>query len=288
MSKKIVIDCGHGGNNSTAGKRSSVSVVGQMIYEWDMNNAVCNYIQEMLRDYDVIVYRTDDKTGKTDVSLAERVRRTNNYNPDVFVSIHHNAGGGTGVETYWHTLGSSQDKKLATCIQSRLPQKTGLRNRGVKQASFYVLGCKSSIPAVLVEGGFYDTKHDFDILMSEQGRRGYAEAVVEGIVEFLGLVKIRNTTTSTTVNTTVTTPTVSNTTDKHYRVVIGSYTVKTNAQSKLNEVTEKGVDAFLAVTDVNGKTYYRVVSGSYSNRDNAVVRQNELKKMNIETFLVFE
>lgn len=198
MSKKIVIDCGHGGNGSTQGKRSSVTQVGQMVYEWNMNNAVGLKIQTLLKDYDVIVYRTDDVNGKTDISLANRVSKTNSIKPDVFISIHHNAGGGTGTETYWHTSGSSKDKQLATIIQKHMGNKVKLRNRGVKQAQFYVLGCNSSIPAVLVEGGFYDTKLDFDYLMSSAGQQAYAEAVVEGIVEFLGLKKITTTTSTPT------------------------------------------------------------------------------------------
>lgn len=198
MSKKIVIDCGHGGNGSTPGKRSSVTQVGQMVYEWDMNNAVGLKIQTLLKNYDVIVYRTDDVSGKTDVSLVNRVSKTNSIKPDAFISIHHNAGGGTGTETYWHTSGSSKDKQLATIIQKHMGNKVKLRNRGVKQAQFYVLGCNSSIPAVLVEGGFYDTKSDFDYLISSAGQQAYAEAVVEGIVEFLGLKKITTTTNTST------------------------------------------------------------------------------------------
>lgn len=192
MSKKVVIDCGHGGSGSTPGKRSSVNKVGRMVYEWDMNNAVGLKIQALLRNYDVEVYRTDDTTGKTDISLNGRVAKTNAYNPDVFVSIHHNAGGGTGTETYYHTQGSAKDKQLASIIQNKMTSHVKLRNRGVKHERFAVLGCKSSIPAVLVEGGFYDTKSDFDYLMSDAGQQAYAEAVVEGIVEFLGLKKVNN------------------------------------------------------------------------------------------------
>ncbi len=202
MSKVIVIDCGHGGNGSTAGKRSSVKQVGRMVYEWDMNNAVGLKIQALLKNYDVIVYRTDDTSGKTDVSLSARVSKTNSINPDVFVSIHHNAGGGTGVETYWHTQGSAKDKQLATVIQTKMASKTGMKNRGVKQMALAVLTCKSTIPAVLVEGGFYDTKSDFDYLMSSAGQQAYAEAVVEGIAEFLGIKKVSSTTTTSTTTTT--------------------------------------------------------------------------------------
>ena len=195
--KKIILDAGHGFN--TSGKRSPQSM-GKVVREWTMNNAVCNYIQEILKDYNVIIVRTDDTTGKTDVPLSSRVSKTNAQNPNLFVSIHHNAGGGTGVETYYHTYGSSADKKIAQIVQSNLVKETGMRNRGVKQASFAVLTCKSSIPAILVEGGFYDNQTDFNYITSVNGQKAYARAVANSIIQYLGLTKKTPTTTTTTTS----------------------------------------------------------------------------------------
>lgn len=190
--KKVILDAGHGFN--TSGKRSPASM-GTVVREWTLNNAVCNYIQEILKNYNVTVVRVDDTTGKTDVPLSTRVAKTNAQNPNLFVSIHHNAGGGTGVETYWHTYGSVADKKVAQIIQSNLVKRTGMRNRGVKQASFAVLNCKSSIPAVLVEGGFYDNHADFDYITSVKGQKAYAQAIADSIIQYLGLTKKTTTTT---------------------------------------------------------------------------------------------
>lgn len=198
--KILVLDAGHGGNGSTPGKRSPQSM-GKVVYEWDLNNNVCNYIANYLKNYNVQIVRSDDTTGKTDISLANRVKYTNNTNPSAMISIHHNAAqeGATGVETYWHSQGSAQDKKLATVIQEKLVKHTGMRNRGVKQAQFAVLGCKSTIPAVLVEGGFYTTKSDFDYITSDKGQQAYAEAVAEAVIEYLGLTKkVTQATTTTT------------------------------------------------------------------------------------------
>lgn len=188
--KILVLDAGHGLN--TAGKRTLNGSRG-VVHEWTMNNNVCNKIANILKDYNVTIYRTDDTTGKTDVSLSERVKRCNNYKPHLFVSIHHNAVGvsswstATGVETYWHTYGTTEDKKVATLIQGKLASKTGLRNRGVKQAQFAVLGCKAT--AILVEGAFMDSSIDYDYITSDKGQQAYAEAVAEGIIEYLGLTK---------------------------------------------------------------------------------------------------
>lgn len=183
--KTLVLDAGHG--LMTPGKQTMNGSKG-VIKEWKMNDNVCNFIEEDLREYDVKIYRTDDRTGKTDILLKERVNQCNKYNPDLFISIHHNAGGGTGTEVYYHTNGTVEDKKVANLLAPKLAAKTGMKNRGVKTAEFTVLTCKAT--AILVEGGFMDTQYDYDIITSEKGQRAYAKAVVEMIVEYLNLTKV--------------------------------------------------------------------------------------------------
>ena len=185
MAKILVLDAGHA--TVTSGKQTMNGSRG-VVKEWTMNSNVCNKIANILKDYDVTIYRTDDTSGKTDVSLSERVKRCNKYKPDLFVSIHHNAGGGTGAEVYWHTYGTAEDKKVAGIVAPKLASKTGMRNRGVKQAQFAVLGCNAT--AILVEGGFMDTKSDYEIITSDKGQQQYAEAVAESIIEYLGLKKV--------------------------------------------------------------------------------------------------
>lgn len=191
MSKKIVLDAGH--YLHTPGKRTcngSSGVVG----EWVLNNAICNYITEYLKDYDVQVIRVDDPTGRTDTSLQTRVNRTNAANPSLFVSIHHNAlsgrwGNWTGIEVFSHSSGTAADRKLASILAPKIASYTGLKNRGAKTSSLWVLTCKSHIPAVLCEGGFMDSTIDYPVITSTAGKQKYAKAVADGIVEYLGLTK---------------------------------------------------------------------------------------------------
>lgn len=182
--KVLVLDAGHGYN--TLGKRTAASL-GTVFREWYLNDRVCDYIAQFLKDYNVTIYRTDDTDGSTDVSLTSRVRKTNEINPDLFISIHHNAGGGTGTEVYWHSYGTQEDKKVAGIIAPKLASKTGLRNRGVKQAEFAVLCCK--VTAVLVEGGFMDSASDYKVITSAAGQQAYARAIADSVIQYLGLTK---------------------------------------------------------------------------------------------------
>lgn len=98
-----------------------------------------------------------------------------------------NVLGGTGTEVFWHTRGTAEDRKLANIIAPKLASKCGVRNRGVKTAEFTVLTCRAT--AILCEGGFMDNANDYKLIISDRGQQAYADAIVEGLVEYLGLTK---------------------------------------------------------------------------------------------------
>ncbi|MBR4761176.1 MAG: N-acetylmuramoyl-L-alanine amidase [Clostridia bacterium] len=180
----IGLDAGHG--LYTAGKQTPDG-----IKEWRLNDDVCDIIEEMLSDYDCKIIRTDNNEGKTDESLSSRVNRYINAGVSAFVSVHHNAyngswNGATGVEVYTDRQPTAADERLADDIYRRLVNYTGLKGRGIKRANFYVIN-QNKIPAVLCEGGFMDGTFDYKVITSDAGKRAYARAVAEGLIEFLKL-----------------------------------------------------------------------------------------------------
>lgn len=188
MAKKLVLDAGHG--MGTAGKQTPDG-----IHEWELNNKVALAIARQLADYDVEIYRTDDITGKTDISLYDRVVKANQIMPDVLVSIHHNAytgswGTHTGVEAYYNLNRKNDfEKTLATEMAAGIAANTGLKNRGAKTAAFYMLTPNPKIAAVLTEGGFMDAIIDHPIITSAKGQEAYAKGVSDVLIKRLGLTK---------------------------------------------------------------------------------------------------
>lgn len=184
MSIKIGLDCGHG--LKTAGKQTPNG-----IKEWEINDAVRDKVVAKLSEYDCEIMHTDNNEGNVDESLSYRLNAYLNAKVDAFASIHHNAfkgifGTHTGVEVYVDINATDDDMRLAECIYKRLVEYTGLKGRGIKKVNFYVIN-QNKVPAVLIEGGFMDGKHDYEVITSEAGQDAYARAVAEGLVEFLGL-----------------------------------------------------------------------------------------------------
>ena len=112
---KILIDNGHG--RATAGKRSPVWPDGKQLFEYEFNRDIARRVHEALTargaDSVPVVPEIDD------IPLAERTRRVNEIAAQVgpenclLVSIHANAGGGTGWEA-WTSVGETEADNYAT------------------------------------------------------------------------------------------------------------------------------------------------------------------------------
>jgi len=155
---KIYIDAGHGGNDPGATTNG--------LKEKDLTLSISKKIAAILKDYDCTVKlsRTSDKT----LSLKQRTDDANKWGADFLLSVHINAGGGTGYEDYIYVrlADSSKTAKIRDTIHAEIAKvlkKHGATNRGKKKANFHVLR-ESKSPAMLSENLFIDTKKDADLL----------------------------------------------------------------------------------------------------------------------------
>lgn len=185
MSKKIIaLDAGHG--MKTLGKRCLKSIDPNQTREWWLNDRIADLVQTLLAGYDCTVIRTDDVTGEKDISLSNRVKKANNANADIFISIHHNAGinGGTGGGTVVYYYSSSPERQeQAQRLYSSVVIRTGLvgnRNQKIIKNGFYVIK-NTKMPAFLLENGFMDSRTDTPKILTVD----HAEKTAQGIVSFL-------------------------------------------------------------------------------------------------------
>lgn len=189
---KIIIDNGHGEN--TPGKRSPIWSDGKQLFEYEFNrdiaNRVCNALRMQGVDAELLVREYSD------VSLEERVKRVNQIaraNKCLLVSIHANAGGGTGWEI-WTSVGQTKSDNYATefCLEfekmfpDRKLRKDTADGDPDKESNFYILK-NTSCPAVLTENFFMDNESDCRYIMSAQGRREVSELHVNAILRCLKL-----------------------------------------------------------------------------------------------------
>lgn len=208
---RIVLDAGHGGwDLGTVGR--------QGLLEKDLVLDVVERLGSLIEKRmgaQVIYTRKDDNY----IALEKRAEIANQSQADLFVSIHANNSSSAearGVETYYTNTFSSvhayqheeapklqsvsfanvdirdkvhESKKIAADIQHALygalsAKSPGIRNRGVKEASYVVL-TGTSMPAVLAEVSFVSSPADETNLQNPSYRQGIAEALYKGIANYV-------------------------------------------------------------------------------------------------------
>ena len=133
------------------------------------------------------------RTGDTNPTLANRGNLAITAKADLLVSIHCNSfsdATANGIEVLYGTNATAKDKQLAASILDPLVKVLGLRNRGTKQQELGVLRAAAGVPACLVECAFISNPQEAIILGDDAGQETIAEAIANGIFQFLGVHKL--------------------------------------------------------------------------------------------------
>jgi N-acetylmuramoyl-L-alanine amidase len=180
--RKVVIDPGHGGTDPGALGYEGGAWPNEEDFVLDCSHRVRTMLQNA--GCTVVMTRTTDAT----VSLTARRDLINNQNPNCAFSIHCNSfsdSAAHGTETFWWSSGNSLDQSIASKVQTRLLQKLGRFNRGVKQANFTVT--TANPPVCLSECLFISNPTEFNIVNSESGKQNWASAHYLAVGDFLGI-----------------------------------------------------------------------------------------------------
>ncbi len=170
----VILDAGHGDHDRGA----SIGYV----YEKHLCLDTARRVERLLKEAGLRVIMT--RSSDVFIPLQGRVDAGNSRGNAIFVSIHYNysrGGTGHGIETFYHY---DRSYMLAAYIQAYLLQSTGLTNRGVKHASYYVIRKTTRNPAVLVECGFVSNSAERAKMMSGAFRARIAEGIAQGIVAY--------------------------------------------------------------------------------------------------------
>lgn len=222
---KVFVGVGHGGADSGAvGRNESL--------EKDLNLSIARACGATLSRHGVEVKlsRTKDEADPVD----QEVRECNSFAPDLAVDIHNNAGGGDGAEAF-HSYVGGTGKALAENILTEIT-KLGQRSRGAKTrltasgSDYYAFIRNTKAPAVIIECAFVDSP-DIALIDTEPERVKMGEAIARGILKTLGIAyKAEKTPTEA---------------PKLYRVQVGAYKDKRNAEETVARLRAAGFDAII-------------------------------------------
>jgi len=213
---KICVNPGHTLNGPGSG------AIGIKIESIENRKVAREVIRLLKQEGHEVIEAIVDQASSQGEYLRKCVEPANTNNCDLFVSIHfnafHSSASGTEVLIYSN---SSKSKDEAERICSKI-SALGFKYRGVKEYSqLYVLR-NTKMPALLVECCFIDSEEDMKIYNPED----MARAIVEGLL-----------------NKKIEEPQPA---EEYYRICVGSFSEKENAETMLEQVKKKGYkDAFI-------------------------------------------
>jgi N-acetylmuramoyl-L-alanine amidase len=185
---KIALTAGH--YMGTPGKRCLKKLDPNQTREWWLNDRIADKVEKLLQEYTGWeLLRTDDTTGKKDVSLSKRTKAANNFKADFYLSIHHNAGvkggSGGGIVAYVYTKAQAESIEWQKALYKALIDATwlkGNRSNPMPKKNLHEVR-ETTMPAVLLELGFMDSSTDVPIILTEEYADRCAEAIVKVLAE---------------------------------------------------------------------------------------------------------
>ncbi len=178
---RILLDNGHG--IETPGKRSPQWADGRQLLEWKFNREMVNRVEKLLNTMGITCVQLVPE--EQDISILERCRRANRWASEsdcLLISIHANAGGGTGGEVFTYP-GAKQSREYAKAFQNNWNQYLpDFPFRGCKESNFGILR-ESHSPAVLIECLFMDNPKDCEVMLSPKGKERIAQWITHSIQE---------------------------------------------------------------------------------------------------------
>lgn len=298
---KIAVDAGHGGSDYGATYNGRA--------EKDDNLKLALAVGDILEKngIDVVYTRTTDEYE----TPFKKATDANDAKADYFVSIHRNSSPTpnqyTGVETLVYN-NSGIKSQMAANINSEL-EKAGFKNLGITERPNLVVLKRTKMPAVLVEAGFINNDKDNETF--DKNFNQIANGIADGILKTLGITPKNDTSTraassevptvkSDSAENTEIMPTNQNkkpslpsmpacgcyddmTPEPLYRVQVGAYRNKDNADRMLNSLLVEGFPAFIIYED----DYYKVQVGAFRQLSNAIKMEQKLRKFRYNTYIVY-
>lgn len=175
-----------------------------------------------------------------------------------------------------------QSTELASKIQTQFRDGISRKDRGVKQAGFWVL-YTTTMPSVLVETGFITSLTEEKYLNSKEGQDKIAESIFRACRDYIneidsrsGISAVRN---QPSVSNNIPAAGIENSGGILFRVQIANSLTKTG----LNPENFKGIKD---VIEINFQGRYRYASGSFSEYSEAVSYRNQIEKVFPDAFVI--
>lgn len=177
-------------------------------------------------------------TWNGDDAMEKRVSESNAWGADLHVPIHTNAFNGkvTGTRMFAYDT-KGEGYKACKAIMAALSPITPGESDNITEHHWYEVDAASA-PTAYLEVGFHDSKEEAQWIIDHTV--DIAEAICKGVCNYFGVKYVAPATSQSTK------PSDSTSGGKLYRVQVGAFTVKANAEALLKKLKAAGfADAYI-------------------------------------------
>lgn len=179
----VMIDPGHGGNDP--GAPGVLQLDGPT--EKELNFANAAMLKMRLEQLGATVYMTRD--GDDTISLYDRMEKTEEVMPDLFIALHHNSvaessdgNRSVGVEAYYHF---PNGEELASAVAQRIGRTNAGREYRGSFESYYTVTRMRYIPSILAEIGFVPSPWEYERVCNQTEIYKTACAISSALMDLL-------------------------------------------------------------------------------------------------------
>lgn len=177
----ILIDVGHGGKDIGA-----AGINPQKLHEANANLKLAKLIAEELKNTGATVVLT--RTTDVYLTADERHKIIKELSPDLCIAIHHDANDSSSLNGFGSFYYNAFSKKAAEYVYNRTIA-TGLynqtsNNRNRLDWHYFFLARATVCPVVLTENGYMTNSKDFASIVSDDGMKKKAKAIVKGVADY--------------------------------------------------------------------------------------------------------
>ena len=216
--------------NISSGHSINCQGASDIINEVTEARKVVDRIYQMCKNMGIEVYKYHDTSSSSSQNLRNIVDWHNKFKDGIDISIHFNA--------YQHTPNSMgtevcyySQSELANKVSSAISKTSGLKNRGGKERKgLYVLK-NTNKPMLLIEVCFCDSS--YDVQKYQENFDNICLAIIQALTGKTTQINNTNNTNNNSNN------------DKIYRVQVGAYKIKSNAEEMQQKLKKLGVDSII-------------------------------------------
>ncbi|HLN19700.1 MAG TPA: N-acetylmuramoyl-L-alanine amidase [Bacteroidales bacterium] len=176
-----------------------------------------------------------------------------------------------------------QSTNLASKVQNQFIERLSRKDRGVKQAGFWVL-FNTAMPSILIETGFISNPGEEKFLMSEQGQDYMASAIFRACRDYINEISSRSINLASVKKDTMqsvalTKPPAEVKQSLTFRIQVSSSPAK-------KQITPENFKGIKDISEIVSEGRFKYVTGSFPDYDEAVKYRKEITALYPDAFVI--